>query len=868
MALVGIAMAVGVGVAAGVKTEARMANADTVSVASTTYSSGSFTGDLTWSASGGEDKTSYYLMRDNNSAQIVSAAFNVSSSSIDLTEPVTFTLNTRTFGGTQYNTSDIVAYSDSTFSTPISDTCSVEAASKNLADASGTLNFNDAISPANIYFKITSSTTTAAYGPGISEISFTYTEVSTAAIHTITTSVTNGTYSGDTQIQEGKTASVTISPNNGYKLPVSVTVTGATSNYNSTTGLITLSNATSDVSISAEMAKATQYDILTSLTGLTATGDTKIYENGSATLTLSVIDSATKTLPSTISVTNSVTYNYNSSTGVVTITGATGNVTITASAISKPAERTETFEFDAESNWTATGTTYGGYTKTVDLVTVRYDKTSDANSIYWNPTRLYNNMPIVISAVTGPGAVIGIKTITFYAGSSSYAGKITTISNTVGGGSVSGATDGNNRVFTATGTVTSVTITATGRADVSKIVVVYDRDQSEVDLESISATCAPVLVSQKVKPVISFTPSGASNKNVSYEFVENTSSLADVAIDGTITAKAAGTAKLKITPEDTHADPITINVTINALPDIQGVTIGKKYAMTSSGYELKSFIVSGENESRYSYAEGVSYSGTPNNVMPVKVVPGLYANTIAFQIEINEEIHYLSYESNNTNNSGNHLSYNESVNRESSWICATIENSARFRNVDSYGRVLSYYKNGNRLACYAEATITGGSKADYAGFSFVEIEEVKTDKEYVQDFVDLYMHMTDYDQGGTIGSDNGSGWCSDGQHAYYLTAKSGYNQLIHGVSARENLFANDSDFTAAKTRYQEWARINNDADPYDGYNVVHTPINGSKVIAKDLNNSSSAAVILIVASTISLISVGGYFVIRRRKENN
>ena len=55
-------------------------------------------------------------------------------------------------------------------------------------------------------------------------------------------SITNGTL---TQVQE------TLSPSSGYVLPSSVTVTGATSSYNDSTGVLTLTSPTSTMSITA-----------------------------------------------------------------------------------------------------------------------------------------------------------------------------------------------------------------------------------------------------------------------------------------------------------------------------------------------------------------------------------------------------------------------------------------------------------------------------------------------------------------------------------------------------------------------------------------------------------------------------------------
>ena len=88
--------------------------------------------------------------------------------------------------------------------------------------------------------------------------------------YSITTTITNGSYTGATSIVEGGTSTVTISANENYSLPASITVTGATYTYDSTTGIISLSNPTGDVSISGECKEEagieTWYTNYTSLT--------------------------------------------------------------------------------------------------------------------------------------------------------------------------------------------------------------------------------------------------------------------------------------------------------------------------------------------------------------------------------------------------------------------------------------------------------------------------------------------------------------------------------------------------------------------------------------------------------------------------
>jgi len=76
----------------------------------------------------------------------------------------------------------------------------------------------------------------------------------------ITVTVENGSYSGPSVIVEGKTATLTVTPIEGYALPDSVTVTGADDVYDSTAGTIVLSNPTGDVSVAVACELAIEVD--------------------------------------------------------------------------------------------------------------------------------------------------------------------------------------------------------------------------------------------------------------------------------------------------------------------------------------------------------------------------------------------------------------------------------------------------------------------------------------------------------------------------------------------------------------------------------------------------------------------------------
>ena len=80
-------------------------------------------------------------------------------------------------------------------------------------------------------------------------------EISYATVAPITYSITNNltncTASGVSTITEGGIATVTISANSGYELPDAITVSGASYSWDNSSGTVTLSNPTSNVTVTA-----------------------------------------------------------------------------------------------------------------------------------------------------------------------------------------------------------------------------------------------------------------------------------------------------------------------------------------------------------------------------------------------------------------------------------------------------------------------------------------------------------------------------------------------------------------------------------------------------------------------------------------
>lgn len=154
--------------------------------------------------------------------------------------------------------------------------------------------------------------------------------------YSISTTVTNGSYSGDTSITDnGGVASVTISPTGDYKLPTSVSVSGASHTYNATTGVISLSGATGNVTISAAMVALTEYSITVNETNGSHTGASVIKESRTATLTFTPTSGWGQPADVTVS---GATKNWVRGTGALTLSNPTGNVTVTYAAVGNELE--------------------------------------------------------------------------------------------------------------------------------------------------------------------------------------------------------------------------------------------------------------------------------------------------------------------------------------------------------------------------------------------------------------------------------------------------------------------------------------------------------------------------------------------------
>ena len=188
----------------------------------------------------------------------------------------------------------------------------------------------------------------------------------TAPSFDVTLPTGNITASGANTATTGTNYTATLSPENGYGLPETITVTiGGTAytgyTYNKTTGVVTIPGAaiTGNIVISATAVELPDtYNVTLPTGNITATGETTATEGVDYTATLKAADGYV--LPDTITVkVNGIVitdYEYNKTTGVITIPAITvsGAIVISATAVKIPDVYNVTLP---TGNITATGNT-------------------------------------------------------------------------------------------------------------------------------------------------------------------------------------------------------------------------------------------------------------------------------------------------------------------------------------------------------------------------------------------------------------------------------------------------------------------------------------------------------------------------------
>ena len=133
----------------------------------------------------------------------------------------------------------------------------------------------------------------------------------------------------------------------------------------------------------------------------------------------------------------------------------------------------------------------------------------------------------------------------------------------------------------------------------------------------------------------------------------------------------------------------------------------------------------------------------------------------------------------------------------------------------------------------------------------------------LETFIDNYLHWTDYHNDHITGDTTGDGSCTG---YYYGDNNNGAKAAFNALNANQRyLFSHNSAYAAEWARLSAWAAANGESLGTDGddENVLKA---ASHIGLFSITNTSDSAMIIVIISLVGLTAIGGYFFIRKRKE--
>ncbi|MCQ2815363.1 MAG: hypothetical protein MJ227_03700 [Bacilli bacterium] len=205
--------------------------------------------------------------------------------------------------------------------------------------------------------------------------------------------------------------------------------------------------------------------------------------------------------------------------------------------------------------------------------------------------------------------------------------------------------------------------------------------------------------------------------------------------------------------------------------------------------------------------------------------------------------------------SGTSNTLNYTQNKSSAGTTLSIDNNGNF--VSAVGNYVLRYNNGTGTSDKRFRYYKGTQ--DYVQlYKYTQSGGEKTPFELVKDFVDNYMMM-----GAIPTTDRSDTGACRGENGYYLTAKKAWNAMVASYQGTENLhdIFRDS-FEDAYARYLDWAKANNDNNPFDGNDTIVSSNN----LLNSLGQSNDYMVLIVIIGGVlaSFVTMG--FVLHSKKK--
>ena len=391
---------------------------------------------------------------------------------------------------------------------------------------------------------------------------------------------------------------------------------------------------------------------------------------------------------------------------------------------------------------------------------------------------------------------------------------------------------------------TSLIIARTGnRADLTSIVVQYTKvaiiDDTVTDI-TLSPSSVTLEVGETQTLTHEVTPVGASGGET---MIWHTTSSSVATIDGgTITAVGTGSCEIYAVADDEgECESNHVSVTVNA-----GPIINHSSTAAIEGTYVKlggaDFTIDTESTYRGSSVYGSQFGSNKDSAGTLTLTTTDWAVSRS-DLRIIVEATYGGDGGNNTVKAyvGNDQVGSTETMTKNTLTTFTFTYSGSVPSNISLSDLVTIELNNDSGAIYINHI-----KVYSAGYASV-----------VGNFCTESLRMSSYDQGGTQGSTGGNGSCK----AWWSGVLSAYNGLTAG---QKYLFSNEDTYLAARTRLSEWARINGYSYDSSSGSISQSP---RISVLSVLNKNTNKVAIIVIISMVSVTAIGGYFFLRKRRED-
>lgn len=394
-------------------------------------------------------------------------------------------------------------------------------------------------------------------------------------------------------------------------------------------------------------------------------------------------------------------------------------------------------------------------------------------------------------------------------------------------------------------------------------VTAHYSDSSSFDVTSSSTFTGYNMASVGNHTVtVSYTYKG-TEKTQSYSITINAGTLFSIAVtgmtttytknaafsfDGTCTATFANGYQKVVTPTSVSSPDMTTggNKTVTISYTYNGKTVTTNYSITVNAYRtVMENVVSTLGTVNYSTnSEVITGSGiTTDNKSTatiesnaIKLGSGSYAGSFKVNYTSASICKVTLYAKSYGSDSGVTLSVNGiSKSLTTSYVTYEYELAEPVSSITIATSAKNKRAYIQVVTLYSESLQDIGQSEDCVG---------------LETFINNYMHM-DYTES--------LGYCSDSTHHYYATAKAAFNSLN---DHQRKLFTTNSAYLVEWTRLSTWASKN--GDTLNSSNQLGIAVKPVNIIASSFN--SNIVMILVIGMLISFTVIGGYFLLRKQRE--